>query len=203
MSTEDISLRVERLEIESSKINKTAKANPFMVLMQKRNLTFKVYSQNSKCSCHNKKSYVTIFKKKQSKFLREPVLKLSQCNFKNKNGHCPDYGRYSVCSRRSPKNDNLNLHSLVDTCNQLHISNSNNGIKYKSSNRKAYKVRTNDATHEKVTRDTPPERNTSSSCSQQALNPPCDVTIDELASYFETLVHIPKKMSSMAEMMYI
>lgn len=30
-----------------------------------------------------------------------------------------------------------------------------------------------------------------------------DVTIDELASYFETLVHIPKKMSSMAEMMYI
>lgn len=48
----------------------------------------------------------------------------------------------------------------------------------------------------------------SSSCSQQAmvricLNPPCDVTIDELASYFETFVHIPKKMSSMAEMMYI
>lgn len=31
----------------------------------------------------------------------------------------------------------------------------------------------------------------------------CDVTIDELASYFETFVHIPKKMSSMAEMMYI
>lgn len=30
-----------------------------------------------------------------------------------------------------------------------------------------------------------------------------DVTIDELASYFETFVHIPKKMSSMAEMMYI
>lgn len=30
-----------------------------------------------------------------------------------------------------------------------------------------------------------------------------DVNIDELASYFETFVHIPKKMSSMAEMMYI
>ncbi|XP_053665690.1 uncharacterized protein LOC128714834 [Anopheles marshallii] len=43
------------------------------------------------------------------------------------------------------------------------------------------------------------------SCSQQArLNAmPCDVTIDEMASYFETLVYIPKKMSSMAEMMYI
>lgn len=45
----------------------------------------------------------------------------------------------------------------------------------------------------------------SSTCSQQArLNSTnCDVTIDELASYFETFVHIPKKMSSMAEMMYI
>lgn len=44
----------------------------------------------------------------------------------------------------------------------------------------------------------------SSTCSQQALYlPNCDVTIDELASYFETFVHIPKKMSTMAEMMYI
>lgn len=45
----------------------------------------------------------------------------------------------------------------------------------------------------------------SSSCSQQARmnSTNCDVTIDELASYFETFVHIPKKMSSMAEMMYI
>lgn len=45
-----------------------------------------------------------------------------------------------------------------------------------------------------------------STCSQQArmnVTPPCDVTIDELASYFETFVHIPKKMSTMAEMMYI
>uniref|UniRef100_A0A1L8DAG6 Oxidative stress-responsive serine-rich protein 1 n=1 Tax=Nyssomyia neivai TaxID=330878 RepID=A0A1L8DAG6_9DIPT len=49
----------------------------------------------------------------------------------------------------------------------------------------------------------PPNR---SSCSQQArihvVTATCDVTIDELASYFETFVHIPKKMSSMAEMMY-
>lgn len=30
-----------------------------------------------------------------------------------------------------------------------------------------------------------------------------DISIDELASYFENFVHIPKKMSTMAEMMYI
>lgn len=41
----------------------------------------------------------------------------------------------------------------------------------------------------------------SSSCSQQARIQ-CDVTINEIASYFE-LLYIPKKMSSMAESMYI
>lgn len=47
------------------------------------------------------------------------------------------------------------------------------------------------------------------SCSQEASNTSSnsrncdDVTIVELASYFDTMVHIPKKMSSMAEMMYI
>lgn len=46
---------------------------------------------------------------------------------------------------------------------------------------------------------------TTNTCSLQARisPPPCDVTIDELASYFEEFVHIPKKMSHMAEMMYI
>lgn len=45
----------------------------------------------------------------------------------------------------------------------------------------------------------------SNTCSIQARisRPSCDVTIDELASYFEEFVHIPKKMSHMAEMMYI
>lgn len=45
------------------------------------------------------------------------------------------------------------------------------------------------------------------SCSHQArltATISCDdVTIDELASYFDVFVHIPKKMSHMAEMMYI
>lgn len=47
--------------------------------------------------------------------------------------------------------------------------------------------------------------NNTRSCSQQAAGNATadDVTIDELACYFDTFVHIPKKMSSMAEMMYI
>jgi len=45
----------------------------------------------------------------------------------------------------------------------------------------------------------------SNTCSVQArISPPSssDVTIGELAGYFEEFVHIPKKMSHMAEMMY-
>ena len=37
-------------------------------------------------------------------------------------------------------------------------------------------------------------------CSQQARVD--DLTVEELASYFEDFVYIPKKMSTMAEMMY-
>ena len=53
----------------------------------------------------------------------------------------------------------------------------------------------------------PSPRSTSSntlnrSCSQEAMLNELDFTADELASYFEELVHIPKKMSEMAEMMY-
>ncbi|XP_067936734.1 oxidative stress-responsive serine-rich protein 1-like [Watersipora subatra] len=40
------------------------------------------------------------------------------------------------------------------------------------------------------------------SCSQQAALNEIDFTAEELASYFEELVYIPKKMSEMAEMMY-
>ncbi|XP_075224390.1 uncharacterized protein LOC142326094 isoform X2 [Lycorma delicatula] len=54
----------------------------------------------------------------------------------------------------------------------------------------------------------PPKTQSSSSCSLQArlTSQPLqcdDTTIDELASYFDLFVHIPKKMSHMAEMMYI
>lgn len=43
-----------------------------------------------------------------------------------------------------------------------------------------------------------------SMCAVQARNPsPDDTNIEELASYFDLFVHIPKKMSVMAEMMYI
>ncbi|XP_055536417.1 uncharacterized protein LOC129725046 [Wyeomyia smithii] len=64
----------------------------------------------------------------------------------------------------------------------------------------------NQSSQQQSSQSSSPSSSSSASCSTQArLNStmPCDITIDEMASYFETLVHIPKKMSSMAEMMYI
>ncbi|XP_073824554.1 uncharacterized protein [Musca autumnalis] len=72
----------------------------------------------------------------------------------------------------------------------------------------------NDEYHQQSSLAQPPsnlQRCSSShtSCSQQAAGNTAtttssdDVTIDELACYFDTFVHIPKKMSTMAEMMYI
>jgi len=43
----------------------------------------------------------------------------------------------------------------------------------------------------------------SCSCALQARLTPYDLTVDELACYLEDFVYIPRKMSSMAEMMYI
>ena len=54
-----------------------------------------------------------------------------------------------------------------------------------------------------TTTSTGQQPSSSNTCSVQARISSCDVTIDELASYFEEFVHIPKKMSHMAEMMYI
>lgn len=88
--------------------------------------------------------------------------------------------------------------SIIQSCQQLSLSMDNNNVQTfpnQSFQDQSQSARSND-------------NRELSTCSQQAmarfnLNPPCDVTIDELASYFETFVHIPKKMSSMAEMMYI
>ncbi|XP_045766263.1 uncharacterized protein LOC123867972 isoform X2 [Maniola jurtina] len=206
MSTDDISLRMglERLEIEPIKLVKNVKVeNPFSNPLQKKTPP-KTYTQ-SKCNCLvQKKKNVSIYKKKHGKLLREPVLRLSHGNSSLRN-ECQQLFSKDIsptCASLKFQPDNLSLHTLVDNCNQLSISNKKNQTCLRTNNSnscvKWWKCETS---NERQSRDSTSER--SSSCSQQALNPPCDITIDELASYFETLVHIPKKMSSMAEMMYI
>ncbi|CAD1475397.1 unnamed protein product, partial [Heterotrigona itama] len=78
-------------------------------------------------------------------------------------------------------------------------SNNNNS----SNNNNNNNTNNNNNSQLEITGSTGGQPSTSNTCSAQArISPPsCDVTIDELASYFEEFVHIPKKMSHMAEMM--
>lgn len=213
MAKEDISLGVEmgRLKIEPVKINKSVKdENPFVHMsdpkIERRSVFSKTHLQMSSCSCsHTKKSKnVAISKKRSIKILKEPVLKLLQNSGKNLD--IKDENQKSNKKGLTTFNVNsdvLNLCALVDTCNQLRISSDNNGQTLLTSDADNEKLWWKGTTTSRHSKETVTGTNSTGSCSQQALNPPCDVTIDELASYFETLVHIPKKMSSMAEMMYI
>ena len=74
----------------------------------------------------------------------------------------------------------------------------------KFENQATFDVADNQAEESEPTNVHPSTKTIQSSCSQQALNPysHSDDTIEELAAYFECYVHIPKKMSQMAEMMY-
>ncbi|XP_026730773.1 uncharacterized protein LOC113495961 [Trichoplusia ni] len=212
MEKEDILLGLEmgRLVIEPVQIQKTKNnENPFLSLFQKRSIFKSTTTQpkESKCTCslQKKVKHSGVYKKKHNKILKEPVLKiLKNCGssfiLDSEDNQKPTLKPVSNIVRCDP----LSLCTLVDNCNQLKISSSTNvqnlECSGESDDRQWWK---NEASCSQESKEPKPQTSRSGSCSQQALNPPCDVTIDELASYFETLVHIPKKMSSMAEMMYI
>lgn len=217
MATDDISLRVGmgRLEIEPCKALKNIKEeNPFLNPSQ-RKVVSKTLTQTTKCTCLcQRKRNVSICKKKH-KVLKDPVLKhhLHHCvhhsyniqnRIKNECQYLFNKDDRHVKFTKKCNADNVNLHTLVDNCNQLSISSDKSQTVLKVNNvndcAKWWKC---EANSERQLRESNTDRSSHGSCSQEALNPPCDVTIDELASYFETLVYIPKKMSSMAEMMYI
>lgn len=212
MDKEDALLGMEmgRLEIEPLKLNKIrSNENPFTSPLLKRNylevpLTF--VPNESRCSCSSKKKLKSgILKKKHNKILKEPVLNiLKKCSntVKLENiDNCEESTSRSLSDIEGC--DPLSLCTLVDNCNQLRISSSDNKLNLVANEYGGRRWWKHDVSSAQESKEPKQQSSRSGSCSQQALNPPCDVTIDELASYFETLVHIPKKMSSMAEMMYI
>uniref|UniRef100_A0A2A4J9V3 Oxidative stress-responsive serine-rich protein 1 n=1 Tax=Heliothis virescens TaxID=7102 RepID=A0A2A4J9V3_HELVI len=208
MEKEDIILGVEmgRLEIEPLKLHKTrSNENPFINLSQKKTYPKNtLLNKETRCSCSTQmKQKPGIYKKKPRKIIKEPVLNILKKigNVKLETEDCQESIRKNMSDIE--RCDSLSLCTLVDNCNQLTIS-SNANLQNFVTNREINPTRwwKNDASSSQENRESKQQSRTGS-CSQQALNPPCDITIDELASYFETLVHIPKKMSSMAEMMYI
>ncbi|KAF5299857.1 hypothetical protein FQA39_LY11394 [Lamprigera yunnana] len=210
MSQEDSNLSkiLQKLEIEGEK-KKTQSTmfhsdiNPFKRRRSKSLSSISLFGPL--CNC-NKKSVLpvkqdVVFKKNNKKIIREPVLKLiAKCHHKvNCNTNINRNNKKVVFGESSSKVKCQDFRSIIDACQQLSLANVNDGVQDYSL-KAFHSVRSNQNVHTKKSENQPV-----TTCSHQArmsVAPSCDVTIDELASYFETFVHIPKKMSSMAEMMY-
>lgn len=99
--------------------------------------------------------------------------------------------------------------TIIEQCSNISLASEEASTSHHDYSHSSFKTLRN-AKESKLRAKTPPAASVASnstatsnnsSCSQQARMQ-CDVTINEIASYFE-LLYIPKKMSSMAESMYI
>ncbi|CAH2014221.1 unnamed protein product, partial [Acanthoscelides obtectus] len=199
---------LEKLELDVECATKVASKepqcrNPFLGRRRSKSLS----SINLSTVCdHPKKNqnikHTISFKRPTKKILREPVLKFLKCTQKMcgtkaqlKKIHKERDKQFGQCASHLEQN----FRSIINACEQLSIENSYMDLNKFRSPSFLTAQQQDDA---RVVRHENTNTNMGS-CSHQArlnINPPCDVTIDELASYFETFVHIPKKMSSMAEM---
>lgn len=124
--------------------------------------------------------------------ITEPSYDGTKCNWSLRNEFDVDFKSLNL-SENEPCTSSCDLHKSYS-------------FRYPQSERKLHSMN-----EESSPLSTPNDRTHQQniSCSQQAVqamrNPSAngDVTTDELACYFETIVHIPKKMSTMAEQMYI
>jgi len=194
-----LSTCLQKLELEGPKrknmIDPTA--NPFR--RRSKSLSSITNSASRLCDCTQKPSGVkktTSFKRNTRKILRDPVLKIVKFKGTHRKAK-PNEKLFGQCSKHGEKD----FKTLINACEQLTLDSCL--IHSQNFSRQSFQtVRSVPVTSSSSKIDV----GSLASCSHQArlnVNPPCDVTIDELASYFETSVHIPKKMSSMAEMMYI
>ncbi|KAL1517332.1 hypothetical protein ABEB36_001107 [Hypothenemus hampei] len=180
-----LSTFLQKLELEGPKRSAHLDSSPDQNPFRRRSKSLSSISTIT-CNCRESVQGIkktTSFKRgNKTVLIRDPVLKIVKFKGNHRKARAAQE-RLLLSQCIKPEK---NFDSLIYTCKNLTLESSNE---------------TNSCTRE--------AGGSLSSCSHQArINasvnpPPCDVTIDELASYFETSVHIPKKMSSMAEMMYI
>ncbi|KAH8377358.1 hypothetical protein KR093_005011 [Drosophila rubida] len=190
---------------------------------------FDIANPSSVQNLHLKKNSVALAKKN---LLREPILHTTKCSFsgmiplhldeKSRSNFHKSRNHHNNISIKSSINDACSFRDLIGECNILldeskskkAISNTTNWPLSKNFTIWQQQSTANDVQKRERERSTIGTISNSArlSCSQEASNNVVsttsgrncdDVTIGELASYFDTMVHIPKKMSSMAEMMYI
>ncbi|KOB76131.1 Uncharacterized protein OBRU01_06231 [Operophtera brumata] len=186
MAKEDLLLQEEmgRLEIEPIQVIKSSNENPFNN-KTKRGLRIRPHVQNPSCVCTSQKKNKNagICKKKNNKILKEPVLQIIKSCVNNSTVDKAECQPECSSTSENVNIDSLNLCTLVNTCNQLKISSDSkeqSAASTSSNVNKWWKDGGRRTSHSRDNRNVVQHSQTGS-CSQQALNPPCDVTIDELA----------------------
>lgn len=213
---------LQKLELECCDVNRknnnnnTESPNPFIRRRRSKSLSSINFGKINVCSCNQRLLRTTrgvTVKRLQNgrKILQDPVLKYIHHK-------CKQTGGLSESSINSVKTNKLfgecsshqehTFRSIIDAWQQLNLAGSNDTGKSQEQQQavSSASFRSAQLFNNNTTKNAHSEASVNTSCSHQArvgISQPCDVTIDELASYFETFVHIPKKMSSMAEMMYI
>lgn len=210
-----LSSSLQKLELECCEVNgKGASSadsqNPFTRRRRSKSLSSINFGKSCTCS-HLQKSVragKATVKRLQNgrKILQEPVLKFTYHKCKQMGG--PTESTSGVKSKvklfgQCLSHQEHTFRSIIDAWQQLSLAGSNDAQQQQQQREPNF---SSAQLFDNALKNSHSEANVSNSCSHQArigISQPCDVTIDELASYFETFVHIPKKMSSMAEMMYI
>lgn len=202
MTAEEDSSGIEKtlkeLEITSNRLPSVAVLDEFLPIeMNPFQRRPRSRSTGSICACLKRTHQLndnskSTFKRSSKKILRDPILKyVSKHTFDDLASNKSKLLDNLLNKSSENKEDKIDwkktdFNSVLDGCERLSLGSEQTTSREGNNN----------------------NSNNQASCSQEAiagmgLSPPCDVTMDELASYFETFVHIPKKMSSMAEMMYI
>lgn len=206
-----LSSHFQKLDLDIKRTPCDTPTNPFM--HRRRSKSLSSINFGSSCDCLKKNQaikHTTSFKKSNKKILRDPILKFIKCTHTRDKLNNAKVGKkrreklFGQCSKAKDRD----FKTVVDAYQQLSLesSDSNASDNYTSESFLTARLQSSGGPMLNVASRTDNSSAVGNSCSHQArmnLTPPCDVTIDELASYFETFVHIPKKMSSMAEMMYI
>lgn len=219
---------LQKLELEeccdvnrkSSSSSNTESPNPFIRRRRSKSLSSINFGKTNLCSCNQKALRTTrgvTVKRLQNgrKILQDPVLKYIHHKCRQTGGLSEESAASSGVKRNDVKlfgecssQQEHTFRSIIDAWQQLNLagSNDNERLQQQQQEQSASASFRSAQLFDNTARNSHAEASVNNSCSHQArvgISQPCDVTIDELASYFETFVHIPKKMSSMAEMMYI
>lgn len=211
-------LELECCEVTRKNSNNTESQNPFIRRRRSKSLSSINFGKTNTCNCSQRslrptKSPITVKRLQNGrKILQDPVLKFIHHKCKPTGGlpesSTSSFKRKTKLFGDCSSQQEHTFRSIIDAWQQLSLAGSNNNNNEKIDERfVSSSFRNAQLFGGNTSKNLPVEQPcVSSSCSHQArvgISQPCDVTIDELASYFETFVHIPKKMSSMAEMMYI